>query len=519
MRVSTPQFYQQQARTISDLQTEISKTQMQLSTGEKFSKASDDPVAASEIIKLNQAIEATDQYQKNSNILQNRLSFEEDILNNIDSDLQRVRELTLQANNATQTAETRAMIATEIRETLDSILALANSKSANGEYLFAGFKSQTRPFTREADGTFKYNGDENQRFLQISSTRQIAIGHSGRDVFQNIATGNGTFEISAATSNRGSGVIDPGSVIDSSQYDSDSYRLIMAVNTTATTGGTTGTITDGNLNNTLQYELRINGSLVYSQGESDPPLSDLAELAAVINDDSDTTGIAAYVDNGRLMLANIPPNTAPIELEETLNTTSGAAEDSDSMAGYFGKTLSGATDASNTIIFDRKADSYIVTASSGEVVSSGEYRSGQNISFAGIQTEIKGEPEAGDQFSITPSSKEDIFTTISKLITTLESAEGTALNNGINSALTNLDKAMDNISMVRTSTGTRLATVETQQNSNADLLINLKSQLSEIKDVDFAEVISKFQAQLSGLEAAYQSFTKIQGLSLFNFIR
>ncbi len=519
MRISTPQFYQQQGRTISDLQTALNKTQMQLSTGQKFSKASDDPIAAASILKLNQAIESTNQYQKNSNLLQNRLSFEESVLDSVGNNLQRVKELTLQANNATQTPETRAMIATELRETLDALLDSANSKTANGEYLFSGFKSQTLPFSREADGSFKYNGDENQRFLQISNTRQIAIGHSGSEVFRAIDTGNGTFEVGAAALNQGSGIIDPGTVVNSSAYDSDRYQVTMAVNASATADGTVGTITDGNVGNTLEYELRINGSLVYSQNEGSAPLTNLSELADFINDESATTSVIAYVDNDKLLLSNIPPRSEPIELSETLNTTAGVPEDADRMTGYFGSVLTGASGASNTITFENEADTYVVTSSSGNVVSSGDYQSGQAISFSGIQTEVSGNPEIGDQFTINPSSRQDIFTTIDKLITTLESSEGATLNNGVNSALTSLDKAMTNISMVRTSTGTRLSTVENQQSSNEDFLLNMKSQVSELKDIDYAEVISRFQAQLTGLEAAYQSFTKVQGLSLFNYIR
>ncbi len=519
MRISTPQFYQQQGRTISNLQTELNKTQMQLSTGEKFSKASDDPVAAASILKLNQAIASTDQYQSNSNLLKNRLSFEESVLDSVGSNLQRIKELTLQANNATQTPETRAMIATELRTTLDSLLDAANSKTANGEYLFSGFKSQTLPFSRETDGTFKYNGDENQRFLQISNTRQIAVGNTGSEVFRAIDTGNGTFEVGSAASNQGSGIIDPGTVVNSSQYDSDRYQIAMGINSSATADGTIGTIADGNAGNTLQYELRINNALVYSQNEGDAPLTNLSELADVINDDSTTTGVKAYVDNDQLIFSNIAPNSEPIKLNETLNTTAGVAEDADNMTGYFGSTLTGASGASNTITFENSADSYIVTSSSGEIVAGGEYKSGQTISFSGVQTEISGNPETGDQFTLNPSSRQDIFTTIDQLITTLENSEGATLNNGVNSALSSLDKAMTNISMVRTSTGARLATIENQQSSNADLLINMKSQVSELKDVDFAEVISRFQAQLTGLDAAYQSFTKIQGLSLFNFMR
>jgi len=40
-----------------------------------------------------------------------------------------------------------------------------------------------------------------------------------------------------------------------------------------------------------------------------------------------------------------------------------------------------------------------------------------------------------------------------------------------------------------------------------------------VQNLDYAEVISRLNLQLVGLQAAQQAFVKIQNLSLFNFLR
>src|SRR5690606_12039494 len=137
--------------------------------------------------------------------------------------LQRVRELALQGNNGSQTNETRRFIAGEIRQMLDELLQLANTHDANGEYIYAGVTSLTRPFSPGAGGEVTYNGDDGQRQIQISPVRQIAIGDSGQRVFMDIPEGNGTFTVHEDPANSGGGVIDAGSVRDLSAWVPDDY--------------------------------------------------------------------------------------------------------------------------------------------------------------------------------------------------------------------------------------------------------------------------------------------------------
>jgi flagellar hook-associated protein 3 FlgL len=105
--------------------------------------------------------------------------------------LQRVRELAVQSVNAALSPSDQKAIEVEARGLLDSLVALANTQNANGEYLFAGYQVGTAPVSADGAGNFTYNGDQGQPNLQISPQRQIAVGDNGASVFMGIQTAAG----------------------------------------------------------------------------------------------------------------------------------------------------------------------------------------------------------------------------------------------------------------------------------------------------------------------------------------
>jgi flagellar hook-associated protein 3 FlgL len=184
-------MYQQGVQTMLNKQAELAKTQQQVATGDRILAPSDDPAAATRILELNQAIANNNQFQRNADVADARLGVEEAVLTSFTDQLQRVRELAVQGNNDTLTPEDRDSIATEVREILDSLLQIANTKDSNGEYIFAGYQTGTEPFSHDGMGNFTYAGDQGQRMLQIGSSAQVAIGDSGSDVFMRVDDGAG----------------------------------------------------------------------------------------------------------------------------------------------------------------------------------------------------------------------------------------------------------------------------------------------------------------------------------------
>lgn len=400
MRISTIQLQRQQVNAILDQQSRLSETELQVATGKRILTPADDPQAAKVILDLNNTIDTTRQYQTNADRAVNRLSLEEGALEGVTTLLQRVRELAVQGRNDSLSDADRKALAVEVRERLKELIELANTRDSNGEYLFAGYSTSTRPFTTDGAGGFSYDGDQGQRFLQISPTLQVAVGDSGSEVFWAIPNGNGVFQASESLTNAGDGVVTPSSITDLGVWraNTDTYTI------TLNAGGT-----------------------------------------------------------------------------------------------------------------------YDVTDSGAAVVASGTYADGAAISFEGIEVTLNGTPAPGDTFTVGPSTRQDVFTTVQDLVDALEAGGGDPASRGhfgnaMGRFLLDIDQALDNVTAVRAKVGARLNAIDSQKNTNEDTILYAQQNLSQVQDLDYAEATGRLQLQLLGLQAAQQAFMQVQGLSLFNYL-
>jgi flagellar hook-associated protein 3 FlgL len=166
---------------------------------------------------------------------------------------------------------------------------------------------------------------------------------------------------------------------------------------------------------------------------------------------------------------------------------------------------------------------YEVLDSTNAVVTTGAYTSGGAITFNGIQFSITGNPATDDRFSVEPSTSEDMFTTLQNLITTLRRPGMTPVDRAqfsteMGATITQLDAALDHVSSVRSDVGARLSVLQQTADSRDDHELDLNTSLSALRDLDYAEAITRLNVQLLGLQAAQSSYTKIAQLSLFNYI-
>jgi flagellar hook-associated protein 3 FlgL len=107
---------------------------------------------------------------------------------------------------------------------------------------------------------------------------------------------------------------------------------------------------------------------------------------------------------------------------------------------------------------------------------------------------------------------QSIYETIDKLATDFEN------NTSSQNALTDIQSSIDNVVNVRAKIGARLNALDTQKNINEELTLQSQKTLSGIQDLDYAEAISRLNLQMVGLQASQQAFTRIQNLSLFNYL-
>lgn len=96
-----------------------------------------------------------------------------------------LRKKIVYASNGTLSDDDRASLATDIQGLRDQLLNLANTTDGNGRYIFAGYKTESAPFS-EADG--KYEGGAESIKQQVDASRSMVIGHTGDKIFDSITS-------------------------------------------------------------------------------------------------------------------------------------------------------------------------------------------------------------------------------------------------------------------------------------------------------------------------------------------
>ena len=151
------------------------------------------------------------------------------------------------------------------------------------------------------------------------------------------------------------------------------------------------------------------------------------------------------------------------------------------------------------------------------------YTGSADIAVAGVALRITGAPQAGDRFFAETSDRQSVFTTLSRLAEGLDTI-GDAIDDPrrltalIGVTLSSLENGVTNLLEVRSEVGARLNTADTTRELHSDVDLVSKKVLSELRDLDFAEAVSRLSAQSLVLEAAQKTFAKTAGLSLFNVI-
>ncbi len=202
MRLSSLQTFLTGTSQIVDLTSQVNRTQEQISQGTRILTPADDPVASNQILKLNQENVIRDQYMSNITLLDSRLQLEESVLNSVNENLIRLRELTIQANDGALTTDDRQAIVSELKVRQNELADLMNTKDASNEFLFSGFKGSTQPFVSNGSGNYTYQGDEGQRLLKIAASTFLPANDPGKTVFVDVESAQPTFQTFDNPNNR-----------------------------------------------------------------------------------------------------------------------------------------------------------------------------------------------------------------------------------------------------------------------------------------------------------------------------
>ncbi|MGV3581169.1 MAG: flagellar hook-associated protein FlgL [Methylophilus sp.] len=190
MRISTNTMFHSGISKITNLQSDQSRLQGQISTGKKFSTPAEDPVGAARALEVSHHKEVNNTYATVRKTAKSNLETVEASLTNVTNLLVSAQSTLVAAGNGAYSNKERANIATNLQNSLDALVGMANGKDVYGNYLYSGFKSDSPAFVATATGA-TYSGDSNVQLLQVDAQRQMEVSVSGDSVFQ--AGGNDVF--------------------------------------------------------------------------------------------------------------------------------------------------------------------------------------------------------------------------------------------------------------------------------------------------------------------------------------
>ena len=191
MQVSTKLFNDQQIRQFGKLTADIQQKQEKIASGKAVLRASDDPVVAANLSAAKEQEELLGRFEENAYKATLRLDASDKTINEAMSVITRITELATQARSPVFDGYSRKAILTEVQALRETLVDLANTRDANGESLFSGYKTDQEAYVRTPDGSIKYNGDRGSHSVQVSENVNVSTGLDGETIFGRVETANG----------------------------------------------------------------------------------------------------------------------------------------------------------------------------------------------------------------------------------------------------------------------------------------------------------------------------------------
>lgn len=158
MRISTAYQYDSYRKNVSDTNTQYFFYQQQLSTGKKFERAGQDPLAATLSLDARRLRSRVEQYDANLRSAKDYLGSTENALSEMTTIAQQAYSLAIQGGSDAIDQSARQALVGQVAELQKRLASLGNTQGNSGQYIFAGHKTDVKPFAENA-GALDYNGD------------------------------------------------------------------------------------------------------------------------------------------------------------------------------------------------------------------------------------------------------------------------------------------------------------------------------------------------------------------------
>jgi flagellar hook-associated protein 3 FlgL len=191
MQISTNLLFDRASSQLSTIQNDLAKSQAKIAAQKQVLNPSDAPDQAAAITRLKSVLSHNQGYFKALSSAQAHLDVESTTLSSASDVLIRIKELAIQANNATQGTTSRSAIAAEMKGLRDQLLSLANATDPTGNYIFSGSKARTPAFAKQDNGQVSYQGDQTRMRIDVGDQREIPLNRPGTTAFVRVVRSDG----------------------------------------------------------------------------------------------------------------------------------------------------------------------------------------------------------------------------------------------------------------------------------------------------------------------------------------
>ncbi|WP_203462349.1 flagellar hook-associated protein FlgL [Enterobacter cloacae] len=183
MRLSTLYMYKQSAAAMTNRMSQSNEIYLRMSAGKTLLKASDDPTAATDAVKHQDALAQLEMYSSVRSRVRSALEFQDNILNGVGNLMTTtLKEKMVAAGSDAYSDDDRRALGKEIEGIRANLLDLANSRDAAGRYIFSGFNTDTPAF----DAAGAYQGGSEARRQTVADGTEMQTGHLGDEIFDDI---------------------------------------------------------------------------------------------------------------------------------------------------------------------------------------------------------------------------------------------------------------------------------------------------------------------------------------------
>jgi len=528
-------------------QSSLAEIQNKIASGKNFTSLAEDPVGASRVVNLKRELAQFDIFQSNIDGTKRRLELEETTLDALNNATTRAQELIIQASNGTLSDADRLAISYELEELVEYSASLMNTRDAKGEYIFSGSKGTTQTYVKNADGTYTYQGDDSRKQIQVGSNQYLESTDTGQDLFESVPGALSLSLIGGGNNPQLDGAFSNLEITDETAFSAfmqSTGDLKLSINEgtagalyysltdsagTPITNENTGT--DLNLTSytvstpatSVTETIAVPGAtfdlaLPASAGVSEPSISlagDGVDRLSTVSSPSTNPTLSNSQE-----FVDFYASTGPFRISVAVNPAATTVYDV-SILGY----------NESTGLYDQDLTAALETAGSLTIGNTDPLTI--NLPGWNLSLDASESFEADIDVSLEPAQEVTLRLEqpLSNILSVLSNAVEAMRTNSITSAsdrsalFGTLAGSLDSLAVIQgrysqsiAGLGARLNAVDSAEFANGDFKLLTEATLSSVVDLDYASAATELSKRQLALEAAYSSFAKIQGLSLFNFI-